>query len=654
MRMKINTWDNHSLQDSSYIAMNPLGVGNGMATATANYIDVGISDPILAGKTLAGSYFTFQVKLLGTTDATLESQRDVLNGWFMPNDFTLRKLVGLDIDNSDKDWYLEGFPVSPPMMVPGSVKNLFNITLALSSPYWIENDLNTSTWAITAATDTKVVTAVGNVPALPTFAITPNTAKTGGAGSGWLQKHFVAVHTSGWGMSRLSVDVTAGGWDTATLVTGSKMQADGDDLRVFVDGVDSMRWFGIAAGAMNTAATKVWITLNLTPQPTLALATTLNNSTMPATINVGYTDAGISLPQNSTLLIGSELFSYSSYTVNATSKVITFTLVERNAKDSTIAAHAITDRVYWIEHEIWVLFDNATATAPTYKSTGGYILTYTPFFDLDLSTNSSFVYDTFGDASSKAVNPMQPVRSGTVNYLNNFWVFDGNYLIDAVGVGNALQGFDFRYNNTFPFTAWGFYHAGGISNIEGNGSKVSYTLDVVWPTSVVITDRNDGLGSVLYNITAPAGDGNPVAVTFDVACSSNNVYLYCTGMQNPQPMCSAQITDCILTIADPPSLTVIAPKVNYTIEGSLKNNTTAETVVFNGVATKTTLTLTIDCDNQEVYNEDGKRVRGMISFNGEKRDEWMTLRNGANTLAWADVGTSDVTIVTTWRGRNTI
>jgi hypothetical protein len=164
--MQLSTWDSHNIQDTSYSAKAFIGAGNGMAIATPNYIDMGQGDPVLGGKTLAGTLYTFHIICLGATAAAIETQRNALCGWFLPNDFTLRKLIGLDIDNGNKDWYLEGYPISGPTLVEGAKSNVFSVTLSLSTPYWIENDLNTNTWSVTADTETEVMANVGNVAAM--------------------------------------------------------------------------------------------------------------------------------------------------------------------------------------------------------------------------------------------------------------------------------------------------------------------------------------------------------------------------------------------------------------------------------------------------------------------------------------------------------
>ena len=90
------------------------------------------------------------------------------------------------------------------------------------------------------------------------------------------------------------------------------------------------------------------------------------------------------------------------------------------------------------------------------------------------------------------------------------------------------------------------------------------------------------------------------------------------------------------------------------MNGTIKNNTTGDIINLNNLVTKTAETITIDCADQEIYATDGKRVRSALSFSGTTRDEWLTLESGANSIIFTDTGTTDITIVTTWRGRNTI
>jgi len=410
MRMNITTWGATAINDgTNYKATIPIGIGNGMAAATPNFIDMGQGDPVLGGKTLAGTLFTFQVQLKGATDATREGQRDALASLFLPNDFTLQKLYATDEDDSDRVWYLEGFPVSPPMLAENAL-DLYNITLALSSPYWIESSLNTDTWVITASTETQVLTNVGNIAALPKFQITANGIKSIGTDD---YKFFCGVHTTGWATGgnypSIPLDITPSGLNTAALVTAGRLLASGDDLKVTVNGTVRKRWFG--GGGINTTTTHIWTHISFSASPTMLLNDTMDNSTTPATLTVGYSDASVILPGNSCIQIGNEFITYATATVDTASKTITFASLVRGAKGSSKAAHSIGASVYWIENDIWVSYNNPSATPP--DPTGQ--ANFEPAIDLANSTNSSWIYDKFqktADASPSVT--YVPMWSGQV------------------------------------------------------------------------------------------------------------------------------------------------------------------------------------------------------------------------------------------------
>lgn len=65
----------------------------------------------------------------------------------------------------------------------------------------------------------------------------------------------------------------SGGLDTAALVAAGKMQADGSDLVVRVEGKEVSRWLA----GMNTPSTKVWINLHLSSKAPLFNLTESSN-----------------------------------------------------------------------------------------------------------------------------------------------------------------------------------------------------------------------------------------------------------------------------------------------------------------------------------------------------------------------------------------
>jgi hypothetical protein len=639
MRFEIYTWDSHALNDSTnYNAV--IQPGNAMPSATATFIDLGRGNPILAGKVIDGGYFTFMIILRGN----VETQRDELNKWFRPNDFTFRQLIALDKDNPDKDWYLEGYPVTPPMISDSPTK--YTVTLALKQPYWIESDLNTNTWAVTGDTETEVMTNAGNVYALPKIVLTPNHAK----GSNAIEfKKYIAIHTSGYG-GTFPVDITAAGWDTATLIGSGDMLADGDDAIVYLNNKPTDRWFG--GGGINSATTGVWINMTFTPTNGMSLMDALNNSTMPATLQVaiafslaygGFKD--VTLPDNGSLLIGSEIITYSTYTVDKAGGIITFTLTKRFTKGSAIASHSAGDLVYWLENEVYLTYGNPTAIAPVQNDN------YKPVFDLSTSTNSHWDYLVFGN--SGFAQEMAPFQFGKGTYYTDThgagtvvpYVVAGLKLESLLSGGGVIS-------DTTAKPSWVFRHPGGVSNITANGEK--YRSGTSYGTCTI-----EAGGTVYYTEATPSTVTTWEAIAMNVNMAANPTQFYFKftgglGTTSPPPTAYAELSDAVITIADPPTIAGLTAGANYNFKGYIKNATTGDIINLNNILTKTGDTVTIDCETKEIYLIDGKRIRSSISFSGTKRDEWLTLESGANNIVWVDVGTDDLTIVTTWRGRNTI
>jgi len=671
MRMQLSTWNSHSIQDTSYKAMEMIGSANGMAPSTPNYIDMGGGDPILGGVTLAGASYTFHVQLLGTTDATVESQRDILNSWFRVNDTTPHQLVGLDIDNSNKDWYLEGIVISPPILVPGAVKNLYSITLALTSPYWIEVDANTNTWSITADTETEIMANAGNAVALPKFVITPKLPK----GSNLVRfKQFYAVYMNSTpisatikakpGLYGLPFDLTNASLDTATIIGNGDMLSNGDDLGVSINGQYVDRWFG--GGGINSATTSVWIFMSLSPAPVMTLKVALpNNGTVPAALYVTCTDLTNvhNLYQNSNLLIGSEIITYSTYTVDSATKTITFVPTARNAKNSSYAAHSIGAEVHWIQHDIWLTYGNSTATAPVIDDTKK------PAIQLDVSTNDYWIFENFLHAiyvgSENAPYGISRMATGSLNpnYFYDAFYTGEHGTIDeldpVLGIYQTalLQGGVVRAD-TNARCWWVFSHPCGIENFEATGEVykngaqyyVMYGLKLLgtkaltnyWQYATIIADdtwTEISLDVALVDI--------PDSVKFGHDFNTGNTY--------PVPYIRAELSSVNLSIFNPPtSLGLTVDETMYKLSGSLENATTGESIIFNDLITRIDDAITIDCETQEIYGADGIRLRSMIQFGGPKRDDWLTFAKGNNSIVFTDVGTNRVDIVTTWRAKGFI
>lgn len=644
MRMSITTWDGTAINDvTNYVATAPIGMGNGMASATPNYIDMGQGDPVLGGKTLTGTLFTFQVQLKGSTDATREAQRDTLTALFVPNDFTLRKLYATDLDDSNRVWYLEGFTVSPPMLAEGAL-NLYNITIALTSPYWIEYVENEVVWDVTADTETQEVTNRGNVTALPIFEIKPELNKSSNT---LTSQTFVGIHNSAdWEpylRSILPIDLTPAGVDTATPILAGDMQADGNDIRVTVNGTVVPRYLV----DIDTATTHIWANIALTRTPDLDLVTVLNNSTLPATIVCTFTESSISLPQNSMFQIGTEFFTYSTLAIDTVNKTVTFTMVSRGAKGSTMAAHSAGAAVYWIEYDIWITYGDASATAPVY-----YVYE-TPVMDLTQSSNSIWVYPTFSTMLTFRGYDAPRFGGAAEKFTSEDKVVSG--IVDPFEVLGIEIHSVLIANIVYRLNVWGalwFTHPGKFNRAVIAAEKWRNTAD--WGRFEV------NVAGTIHTEPTPTVVDTWEVVSLDITGSQPNqlVAIYNRGMLGttiPVPVTRIQVFSATLYIAYPPTITLSVPAATvYKLSPTIVNEETDHGFQLLDISTEVNEVTTVDCGEMEAYKEDGTRVRGQLAFTGEQRDEWMTLLPGANTIRYTDVGTTGVEVTIRWRARNTI
>lgn len=134
------------------------------------------------------------------------------------------------------------------------VERKFSWEFVAPDPIWRSVTLNSDSQSITTDGQTWSLTNTGSHMALPIFTVTPVTANTGT----WNYHRRIILRNP---MTETAIpegywyDITGGGLDTATLVSGSKMQSGGDDVRVVFRGEEIPRYLQ----NMNTASTKIWI-----------------------------------------------------------------------------------------------------------------------------------------------------------------------------------------------------------------------------------------------------------------------------------------------------------------------------------------------------------------------------------------------------------
>lgn len=243
---------------------------------------------------------------------------------------------------------------------------LFTAVLVAEDPEWHSASAQTNTQQQTVSATTWNISNAGNVADYrPSFKLQPKTAKT--ASNGFLYKREVIIaNRVARSFNNYAFDVTNGGLDHATLVSGGKSQADGDDVRVRVDGVETPRWFGEHTdNDANSALTKIWINLTLSPAKTASLLSAITNVSPANNGDLEVVKGGTSgWPSSGALVVDDEVITYTGITENNSNGRAAFTGITRGARNTTAAAHDAADVCYWIERRILLVYGHTGISAP--------------------------------------------------------------------------------------------------------------------------------------------------------------------------------------------------------------------------------------------------------------------------------------------------
>ncbi len=346
----ILTWDGNNINDgASYQSGFRPGLDWGLPDVQAVLAPRTGRWPLVAGIARPGWRLQIEITVVG---ADLRALRDQLMRWFDPEDETPHALVVEDSDSNEL--YVMAICETLQPLMDGSLAadRGFIATLAVHNDVrWRTTSETTGFEAVVASGQTWWVANDGTDDAYPEYVIDPYLAKTGS----YLYKRWIPViWRAGAPYTRYPTDITNDSFATDALVGAAKMQADGDDLRVWVDGAEVDRWLD----GINTATTKVWVNLDFQAVQQATLAAAIAGAGAVDTIDVNESVSGF--PSAGILLIGTEAFTYTG----KNNSLRRFTGVTRSARGTAAGAHAINDAVWWVQHDIWILYGNAAATAP--------------------------------------------------------------------------------------------------------------------------------------------------------------------------------------------------------------------------------------------------------------------------------------------------
>lgn len=583
--------------------------------------------PVVAGVERPGKVIYLDVYIRGSSLSTLQKQ---LHQYFDPEDETPKKLICED-QAGGNDRYV--YAICREMIERDNVGRHYVVGLQVHGDIrWRENTASTSSWNITASGQTKVLANNGEDDAYPILAIEPTSAKTGG----YAYKRFVVVK---WivddGVAHYPVDICNDSFNTATLVSGGKMQADGDDLRVWVDGVEVERWLD----GINTSTTKVWVNMNFEPQADATLGVAIASSGSISTITAS-TDIS-DFPSVGILLIDSELFVYTGKN-NANKQ---FTGVTRAAKGTGMAAHTTTDTIYWIQHEVWIAYGNSSASAPTVDANNK------PVFALASSTNASWDFDDFYQSRAN--------RSGVWGFYasENISRYGGNQGASAttyaeMGIHNESN----AYNAVGTWQLWNPCELTSVTYANGEKRCNQNALDYgSWEAESFGLNNLGGTGIAL-SITEPSTADTWESWSGSPTLPTSAVYVFLKLKTiSADPVAIEQYleaADVTVGLNNVPSITIGSEQSNYLLDAVITNNTTGDAigVEFHMVLNQE---LEIDTDAKTViYLADDSSQFQTLDLQGDVRRDWLRLQPGNNTIQFDDTGTNAVTIDFEWEERH--
>lgn len=674
MKLKLISWDGNNINDgTNFDAADQ--TGNWLTTAEASYTPVNNSYDRYAGIAYGHKTMFIGIAIIGTFH-TLKEQ---LKQWFEKDRHTLKKLVAYDVLNGNKPWYM--YAVCKDLIEEG---HIVTVVLELEEPFWRADDLSTDAWSITASAQTRNITVGGNKFAPPKYKIKPTSGRTGG----YAWKRYVAI------CNRLSApylrfyNFTDGNWNTTTPISGGKMQADGDDLRIFndVSGQEVFRWFG--GGGINSSTTRPFVNVALRPKIEFTLNGSLSNVGSITTISVKNTAANIAaltaLKQEGYKVLvidmGSgtqEIFTFTDVSVSG----LQITGVTPAAKGCSRQNHADGATIRHVSGAFWVMYGDSSLSAPSTDDA------FKPMIDMANSTNGSEVFTDFYDPLNPArIGQWIPHELANVGGESEFYTATGYAYSSGPASVMGMVG-KVYYVGLAPrqpsFTlGWIFNHPCGITTVSASGQK--RRQGVTFPavaglrvpqrvavTTIIPPKKKGGTATKkvtyvtklisIWNDASPAAAGAWESLAAHSAVALGATYpeigFYFNGSIGANDDYAAIEYDNVTVVPDSSTLPLCwfgSELVNNYADFKLTNNTTNQWVSVRTLCAVND-TVIVDTELMKCYLESDPSTGIPITLDDESRAEWLaldpTLNSGVNQLKYEETGVNALTLTTEWRAR---
>lgn len=641
---------------TDYDTSFPRASANLQMQTNAEYVQRAGAVPVYAGKDFQPYSITLEIEAIHDFMTVFES----LNTLFDTKDETPRQLIVQDTEDSNKQYYLYA---TATQVMGGHDGPMATVVLAVDDPIWQSVTQNSQTFSTTASTGTTDVINAGNDYAYPVFEITAASQPS----TDYLLNSYIQVlpqSTYQWPNRFLdlcgSTDTT---FDTAALVAAGSMQADGDDLRVFQDGVEVDRWLN----GINTTDTHVIVRASLPPARNMTLKTAIASTDTVTEIELLYTTANkytiTQLPDSGRLIldtaIGStdtEEFTYTARTITDTK--LAFTINARSVRNTTADAHAAASNVRFLPYDFNIIYGSGTATAPVTDDTRKPAPALT-------SRNNSFSYTTtFSDNANLSPNGWRKLARITSSaLLSRTSAYTSTNDAGDTDPGTAIGLRSGTYESGGIWRAdtfnigWQVYLPDVVSSLAASGSQNQNSSS--WPT--VGMNSYDGVSfTSLWTIAAQTTTDYSTwtawsKATTDATIPANTRHLLFqmsgTVLGTTDALARAEADTVTVGLLNYPHVMIRAQSNTNKLDFTLTNATTGESM---RIAYPTLIggTLIIDTDPDFPNAKfNGQLVNGAVTLS-TVRAAWLKLNPGTNTINFDNnVAVSDISTVIKWRER---
>lgn len=366
--------------------------------------------------------------------------------------------------------------------------NRFVISFFAADPRWRGTSTEEVTEEVTEDGGTFVSTNAGNavddgvvIRVQPTAQKDPTKA--------WQERHFVTlVNRRPVGLGDFPIDLTDGGYDHAADVSGGDSQADGDDIRVLVDGREIPRYFGEhSSHDANDDETTIWATPLVAAGVTAQLHSAITDSSPADGEDLEVEPEGTAgFPTWGALRVESgEVITYTGTTPRNANGRAAFTGIKRGQRGTAAASASAGDDVQLVARKVEIIKGHTGIGAPDPRPD------QKPILDLTSATLSNTQHEWV-----KFYDDLYPSRPGQWARRLELRDPQAGFVYLASGESGAVGPVNFRYAYAEPsgdnYNVLRRAFPTGTPHAPAGQVAFDYDLDAGMSLRVLVTDE-DGI-----------------------------------------------------------------------------------------------------------------------------------------------------------------